>query len=202
MPGTYLRRPLASWSSCTGHRQHRGRTHCKTHHKTAADYEWKNRKFAWVTLAKLTPLTCRSIARWNFVIQAMVLDTPRKDCPYVFQKKPTLPSSSRQALRGNDGISRARAESHIAECANARFRPPFFFCTLPPSTRRRTAGKFRGQGRLCSCMRFSCWLVFWRVLWRCGHACWWVRQGCCVSSGSVWSWRWTCRQCRVCWKWM
>ena len=61
----------------------------------------------------------------------MVLDTPRKDCPYVFQKKPTLPSSSRQALRGNDGISRARAESHIAECANARFRPPLFFCTLP-----------------------------------------------------------------------
>ena len=41
MPGTYLRRPLASWGSCTGHRQHRGRTHCKTHHKTAADYEWK-----------------------------------------------------------------------------------------------------------------------------------------------------------------
>ena len=63
----------------------------------------------------------------------MVLDTPRKDCPYVFQKTPTLPSSSRQALRGNDGISRARAESHIAECANARFRPPFFFCTLPPT---------------------------------------------------------------------
>ena len=76
----------------------------------------------------------------------MVLDTPRKDCPYVFQKKPTLPSSSRQALRGNDGISRARAESHIAECANARFRPPFFFCTLPPRpiTLHATDGRLSG----------------------------------------------------------
>ena len=30
---------------------------------------------------------------------------------------------------------RGLAESHIAECANARFRPPFFFCTLPPTCR-------------------------------------------------------------------
>ena len=28
---------------------------------------------------------------------------------------------------------RSLAESHIAECANARFRPPLFFCTLPPT---------------------------------------------------------------------
>ena len=75
----------------------------------------------------------------------MVLDTPRKDCPYVFQKKPTLPSSSRQALRGNDGISRARAESHIAECANARFRPPFFFFVhypLTPHSEDQPAGRW------------------------------------------------------------
>ena len=38
--------------------------------------------------------------------------------------------ATRQVLRGNGGISRARAESNIAECANEWFLPPPFFFSL------------------------------------------------------------------------
>ena len=48
----------------------------------------------------------------------------KKVCPSVLHEKPTSPSSTRQALRGNSGISRARAESDITEWANERFLPP------------------------------------------------------------------------------
>ena len=61
-------------------------------------------------------------------------------------------------------------------------------------TRLTMAGRFRGQARLCSCMNFSCWPVFWQVPWRGGHVCWWVCQGFCFLLESLWCWRWTCHQ--------
>ena len=82
------------------------------------------RDFIGITQARLTLITYRSVVRRNIAIQAATLERPRKVCPSVLHEKPTSPSSTRQALRGNGGISRARAESNIAECANERFLPP------------------------------------------------------------------------------
>ena len=89
------------------------------------------RDFTGITQARLTLITYRSVVRRNIAILAEILERPRKVCPSVLHEKPTSPSSTRQALRGNGGISRARAESNIAECANERFFPPFFLCPLP-----------------------------------------------------------------------
>ena len=83
----------------------------------------------------MTLITYRSVVRRNIAIQAAIIERPRKVCPSVLHEKPTSPSSTRQVLRGNGGIYRARAESNIAECANERFLSaptPFFLCPLPP----------------------------------------------------------------------
>ena len=87
--------------------------------------------FTGITQARFTLITYRSVVRRNIAIQAAMLERARKVYPSVLQEKPTLPSSTRQALRGNSGISRARAESNIAECANERFLPPFIFVHYP-----------------------------------------------------------------------
>ena len=112
------------------------------------------RVFAWITQARLTLLTYRSVIRRNIAIQAAALERPREVCPSVLHEKPTSPSSTLQALRGNDGISRARAESNIAECANERFRPPFFLCPLPPTavgSRPKTVDHMRSDLQASSC---------------------------------------------------
>ena len=95
------------------------------------------RDFTGIMQARLTLITYRSVVRRNIAIQAAILERPRKVCPSVLHEKPTSLSSTRQVVRGNGGISRARAESNIAECANERFLPPFFLCPLPPSYTKR-----------------------------------------------------------------
>ena len=96
------------------------------------------RDFTGITQARLTLITSRSILRRNITIQAAILDRPRKVCPSVLHEKPTSPSSTHQVLWGNGGISRARAESSIAECANERFLPPFFSLSTTPYTHTHT----------------------------------------------------------------
>ena len=92
------------------------------------------RDFTGITQARLTLITYRSVVRRNIAIQAAILEKPRKVCPSVLHEKPTSPSSTRQALRGNGRTSRARAESNIAECANERASgsfPLFSLSTTP-----------------------------------------------------------------------
>ena len=102
----------------------------------------KYRDFTGITQARLTLITYRSVVRRNIAIQAAILERPMKVCP-VLHEKPiaTSPSSTRQALRANGGISRVRGESNIAECANERFLPLFFLCPLPPTFTKRTSRK-------------------------------------------------------------
>ena len=103
------------------------------------------REFARITQARLILLIYRSVIQRNIAIQAAVLERPREVCPSVLHEKPTSPSSrsTRQALRGNDGISRARAESNIAECAIERV-PPFYLCPLPPSPLNKYSASVSG----------------------------------------------------------
>ena len=94
------------------------------------------REFARITQARLTLLTYRSVIWRNIAIQAVVLERRREVCPSVLHEKPTSPSSTHQALRGNDGISHAHGElSQTSQ--NARMSgfvppPPFFSLSTTP----------------------------------------------------------------------
>ena len=133
MPGMDLLRPLASrpLSSFSGHHHSvtvKGALG-KAHHKMMTR---EFREFARIMQARLTLLTSRSVVRRN--IATAVLERPREVCPSLLHEKPTSPYSTGQALRGNGGISRARAESNIADRANIneRFCPPIFSLSTNP----------------------------------------------------------------------
>ena len=97
------------------------------------------RDFTGTTQARLTLITYRSVGctkkHHNTSSETTSVERPRKVCPSALHEKPTSSSSTRQALRGNGGISRALPESNITECAcaNERFLPPFFLYPLPPT---------------------------------------------------------------------
>ena len=126
IPGTYLRRPLASWSSCTGHRQHRGRTHCTTHHKTDADYEWKK------------PEVCMSHARQVDTTYLQV------DCTLKLRNTSNgtwhtkerlslcLPKEADIAFFFASGVAGQRRNLSCPQNVRMRgFVPPFFLYTTP-----------------------------------------------------------------------